>query len=648
MPETNDENLASEKFKLEYDLRVAKFDLRIEKETEEYEKAKEKLVQKGLDYSDEEIRMLSASIKTGAMGVIGENKDLARVIKLRRKIDKMSLKHPDFKYGVDKIKGQLTSLFPSGDIALKILGDLPRERSRKNAANLIEANKNYLTETEKKILELALAKKSHYRRPLKIARDLMMYQDILQKFPGELDLLWEICANHGVYPLEAFRQDPDFFDNNLSRLSEYSTILSLTAEARHWKESVKETLTLGAIHHDELDVRPFIPDKTKHAMDVVKTIAGKDIDKIKMLDGIGYYTHETYEMIAKLKPLYGEDAEKLEKVVEAFKETMMSEGIRGSSQQLIIRCIDSSSAFFGNSIDNFKNFLYFLRIISSHGWRGYDSPEIQQRTNQYYRDPKKRELFFEFHEYSKYFEFDLLDEFIARSMKHGKENGQRYLEMVNEFNRTMGAYDKKVLAKFVQISEQEGVEAGRKWLSGIREDAKKLLDSGTPDEIRKKEEYKYVVQQVFPKGNYSNHDKNLACGDRLEHLGGYEFDKAGYATEMSGLVGYRLRTMTDDEGRETKSKENPALLGEYQQRIDRMRSFIASRGPDNKALQEAFVEKVNAMFDEKAEPAMKAIKGLSVEGKMLALFVGEVARKIRSKAEAGATRGRGKEYVPNA
>lgn len=137
MPETQDKE--HEEWKRKFDAKVAKFDERVQKVADEYETAKGRLAERGLDYSDEDIRMLSASINTGIVGVFSDNKDLAKAIELRRKIDQMELQSPRFKYNIGRLKEQLRPYFPSGDIALGILAEINLDNEY--AKELLEANR---------------------------------------------------------------------------------------------------------------------------------------------------------------------------------------------------------------------------------------------------------------------------------------------------------------------------------------------------------------------------------------------------------------------------------------------------------------------------------------------------------------------------
>lgn len=151
-----------------------------------------------------------------------------------------------------------------------------------------------------------------------------------------------------------------------------------------------------------------------------------------------------------------------------------------------------------------------------------------------------------------------------------------------------------------------------------------MLGPNIPDDLRKDPQYLYYVKRIFPEGNYSNHEKNLACGDKLEHLKDYKFETEGYPTEMTGLLGYKMK-----EGK----KENIAQLKAYKARLQRISEFIRSRGPNNAELKAVFEKKVDQMFETKADIKFKEIKKLTVREQMLILFLGEVIKKSKETDE---------------
>jgi|GEM_PF-5060870 len=201
-------------------------------------------------------------------------------------------------------------------------------------------------------------------------------------------------------------------------------------------------------------------------------------------------------------------------------------------------------------------------------------------------------------------------------------NDPQKMSICAEYVQLTDIYDMPAIKDFIAIYEKQGAEAANAYIDGLNEKSKGMIGAEIPTELRKDNAYNYMVKRVFPAGNYSNYDNNLKCGDKMEHLEKYKFDRDGYPTEMSGLKGYKLT-----EGQE----ENPGLLAEYQQRLGNIRDFVSSRGPDNKALQKAFEKKVDDMFNSRTNQRLRAINDLSVKEKMLALFLTEVLEKVEHK-----------------
>jgi hypothetical protein len=63
----------------------------------------------------------------------------------------------------------------------------------------------------------------------------------------------------------------------------------------------------------------------------------------------------------------------------------------------------------------------------------------------------------------------------------------------------------------------------------------------------------------------------------------------------------------------------------------RIREFISSRGPDNKALRETFDRRVESFFAAGASEEYKKVTGLSVKEKMLVLFILEAQKRERGE-----------------
>ncbi|EKD76693.1 MAG: hypothetical protein ACD_43C00019G0002 [uncultured bacterium] len=183
-------------------------------------------------------------------------------------------------------------------------------------------------------------------------------------------------------------------------------------------------------------------------------------------------------------------------------------------------------------------------------------------------------------------------------------------------------YEKVVVDKYVQYHTTEGKTTADAYIAELRQRAKGIIGSDIPAELRQHQEYLFYVKTVFPDGNYSSYEKNLACGDQLEHLAEYQFDRAGYPTTMTGLLGYRLQADQQDD---------TTLYKQLEGRLGAIREFVARRGPDSAALQKIFDTKVDQLFQTHATAQFQKLEGLGVKEKMLALFISEIVRKQGNK-----------------
>src|SRR3989339_220254 len=203
------------------------------------------------------------------------------------------------------------------------------------------------------------------------------------------------------------------------------------------------------------------------------------------------------------------------------------------------------------------------------------------------------------------------------------------LELAVPFVKLTSIYDEPVVFdEFSRFYNRENPETATSYLSSLHDQSKCLIPQALA-ELRAMPEYMYMVKYVFPDGNYSTYEKNLACGDHLDHLEGYEYDKAGYPTELTGLLGYRVKPSAA-EGDEAVTRvldRDEAELEKYKARTDRIREFVGSRGPNNEALQKAFDEKVDIIFEVKAHERFKEIEGLSMKEKLLTLFISEAHKR---------------------
>jgi hypothetical protein len=198
------------------------------------------------------------------------------------------------------------------------------------------------------------------------------------------------------------------------------------------------------------------------------------------------------------------------------------------------------------------------------------------------------------------------------------------LQKAAKYAETTKIFDKTVLTKYIGIFEQEGEEKANEYLESLSSKAKVLIGSKIPEGHRELPEYQYLVRYVFPDGNNSTYEDNLGCGDKLEHVKKYKFDREGYPVVLTGLLGYKVK-----EGVEPDQQ----VLSAYTERLGKIRQFITSRGPDNEALQKLFEEKISKIFEEKAWSEFRKITSLSLKEKMLCLFLGEAVRR-KQKGES--------------
>lgn len=210
------------------------------------------------------------------------------------------------------------------------------------------------------------------------------------------------------------------------------------------------------------------------------------------------------------------------------------------------------------------------------------------------------------------------------------------VQMAQDYSQKTSIFHTSVFGRYTELHAASSREEANRYLDGLQEKSKGVIGDKPPEDLRKLPEYLYLVKLVFPEGNYSTHEKNLACGDRLEHLAEYDYDATGYSVELTGLLGYRLRTVAEADGTPQAMADDIALYRSYEKRLGNIREFVASRGPDNKSLQEAFDKKVDAYFDQYCEEAFRSIGPMNAKEKMLSLFISEAVRREKEK-----------KYTPN-
>jgi hypothetical protein len=349
---------------------------------------------------------------------------------------------------------------------------------------------------------------------------------------------------------------------------------------------------------------------------------------LTILDGVkGDDPNLVLDTLPRLDSLYGEDPKKLSAVLDVLNSMVDPgnefEGLRGKYQVIV-----SLGEIYGDDIEKLSKLARILKNLDGWDDELADSIILLRETYKGEMDTMKKvtELLLK---HKKNNPQASLREFANKlyQFKEMIQENPSKIEVINLYIENTSIIDTKVVEKFIAVHEAEGEEAAKNYLEGLKAKAKGMIGSGIPQEQRAMEEYKFLVQHVYPKGNYSDHEKNLACGDHLEHIEAYHFDRQGYPVVLSGLQGYGLK-----EG----EKENPALLGAYSERLQKMRAFVSSRGPDNKLLQEAFDKKIDGIFEQKAVPIFKEIKELSTKEKLFCLIVSEAVRKAKELGLGGA------------
>jgi|GEM_PF-1727823 len=390
----------------------------------------------------------------------------------------------------------------------------------------------------------------------------------------------------------------------------HSLIRCIEVLGKHSSVSIEKGVTLNklrALYEEDLEEM----DQVFTVLDGVK---GEDPDLI-------------LETLADLNPLYEKDSQKLSEILDVLnsmaEQENAFESLRGKCR--IIKGLDE---LYGDDIQKLNALAQVLNGLSDWDHELADSIIILKDTykGEIASMKKVTELLLK---YKKNNPKASLSEFAKKlcQFKDMIREDPNKIESLHLYMEHSQIIDQKVVEKFVAIHEAEGEEAAKNYLEELKAKAKGLISSGIPEEQRAMEEYKFLVQHVYPKGNYSDHEKNLACGDHLEHIEAYQFDRKGYPIVLSGLQGYGLKN---------GEKENPGLLNAYSERLQKMRGFVSSRGPDNKLLQEAFDKKIAGIFEGKAEASFKEIKDLSTKEKLFCLIVSEAIRKAKEFGVGGA------------
>ncbi len=342
-----------------------------------------------------------------------------------------------------------------------------------------------------------------------------------------------------------------------------------------------------------------------------------------------------FNCLVRAKVIYGDDDEKFDEIVEAIR--YKSHGVENVDSLVELRDIwDGDDQKYGKlaallSADASKHILTIL-VFAKEIYREDDGKLDELIAILKEQDRKTLEALV--HAKGAYVnDMEKFNVFLRVAQKGGAiavralgeaqeayQDDTEKLEIAVKYFALTSISDTKTLTKYIEIFQKEGHEKAKQYIDKLPDKAKGLVSSRVPTASREMDEYQYLVRYTFPDGNYSNYEENLKCGDQLGHLDSYTYDKEGYPTAMTGLLGYTIR-----EGAEA----DDALIEHYTERLTDIRTFVASRGPDNEALQEAFDFKVDGVFEEHALADFQEIKGLSVLEKLLSLFVSEAIRRSK-------------------
>ncbi|MBT6069310.1 hypothetical protein HOG48_06175 [Candidatus Peregrinibacteria bacterium] len=356
-------------------------------------------------------------------------------------------------------------------------------------------------------------------------------------------------------------------------------------------------------------VRPVYGNNSTMCQFCLDRIAEEGEERLKGLDNRKYVLEE----LAKIKGFYGEDFDRMKLAHNRFSESWCSHG------RSVISATIKVEELYGTDSERFEQVMDRFAVVDEK--QGGGAVQALGRTIEEV-ETDDMEVFEKFATVAE-----------AQGARAVRTLGQCYIDLREELDfdkaveyfKLTSIYTKETLEKYMELFNEEGEGRARGYiLEDLPGKARGLIGAGNIEALRDDPDYQYMVRCVFPKGNYSNHKRNLECGDKSDHLNDYKYDEEGCTVQLSGLLGYRVV-----EGEE----EDAELLSSYVGRMEAIRDFVQSRGPDNSELQRAFEKDVNTMFAEKVEPAFKKIEGLNVKEKMICLFISEMTRTRRIKIE---------------
>ena len=191
--------------------------------------------------------------------------------------------------------------------------------------------------------------------------------------------------------------------------------------------------------------------------------------------------------------------------------------------------------------------------------------------------------------YREQFSYDLLLELFNKT--NLKNEPIENLRFYFEYSKLNISIDKQLINSFIDVCKTQSIEDAVQYIEQIKVESRNLIDLNLPqdqlEEYRSRPYYISMCKMVYPSGNYSSHEKNATLGDKTEHLESYTFDRNGYETTLSGLLGYEVK-----EG----MLLNPEIIDTYSKRIYKIKDFINSRDANQESLVADFHNLVDQIF----------------------------------------------------
>lgn len=295
-----------------------KEDNKIAAKKAEYEEAKARLAESGLAYSDEDIRILNRSIQNGIFDVIAGKSEVEKVMHLQKKVDRLERKRYT-KYGLYRaVASVFKRYFHDDDFTINIFEKACYGKAEE-VRDLLQTHEHILDPLFKFIIDHWLKNSNcGFRYLAFIFKNL----DLVEQFPDQIDIMSQF--SYYELALVAFRQDPDFFDNNLINVLPYKEYFMMFSHKELPKEKITKALTPREWqNHDENKTNPFAQAKVRYAFKILHDICGDDYEKRQIVMELGdgnEYSHLYFEVALKYKYLYEDDTQKLTRVVKALKK----------------------------------------------------------------------------------------------------------------------------------------------------------------------------------------------------------------------------------------------------------------------------------------------------------------------------------------